>query len=75
VRWRDPQTPEEWQEAVDLAEAHVLIESARQYGLITGGPKVNVLRCTELLDLGRRRGHRPGKEAVKRMIGELARGR
>lgn len=31
---RDPLTPEEWQEAADLAELMLHIDSARQYGLI-----------------------------------------
>lgn len=37
---QDPQTPEEWQEAVNAAEFYTLVESARLYGLITNG-KVN----------------------------------
>lgn len=33
----EPETAEEWQEAVDVAELYLLLESARQYGLIEGG--------------------------------------
>ena len=58
-RPRDPQTPEEWQEAVNAAEFLLLIDSARQYGLIEGGPKVNGRRADAILDRGRRLGYLP----------------
>jgi hypothetical protein len=45
---RMPSTPQEWQEAADCAEFNLLIDSARKYGLITGGPEINVARCLEL---------------------------
>jgi hypothetical protein len=54
---RDPQTPEEWREAVMTAEVMLRIESARQYGLITGGPAIDVERCQELIERGRAAGH------------------
>ena len=44
----DPQTPEEWQEAADLAEFHLMIHATQRHGL-TGGPKINARRCRELL--------------------------
>jgi hypothetical protein len=46
----DPQTDEQWQEAADAADFLLLIDSARQYGLITGGPIVNVPRCIDILE-------------------------
>lgn len=55
----DPQTPEEWQVAVDGANAALLVDSARQYGLITGGPIVNVERCIEILERGKALGYLP----------------
>jgi hypothetical protein len=42
-----------------LAETCLLLDSARQYGLVTGGPEVDVARCLELLDRGRQLGHVP----------------
>ncbi len=48
----DPQTPVEWQEAVDVAHMLLTIDSARQYGLIKGGPAVNVDRCAEIIKRG-----------------------
>ncbi len=46
----DPQTPEEWQAAADGADFLLLLDSARQYGLIEGGPEANVGRCVEILE-------------------------
>lgn len=71
----DPENPEQWQEAVDLAEAMLQIDSARQYGLITGGPRVDAERCAELLARGAELGYRPDREAVDAVIGEFARPR
>lgn len=60
----DPETPAEWQEAVDAAEGLLLIDSARQYGLITGGPKIDVERCQEILRRGREHGVYPADAAT-----------
>jgi hypothetical protein len=46
---RDPQTPQEWQEAADTAHILLAIDAARQYGLVTGGPELNEQRCIEIL--------------------------
>lgn len=70
----DPETPEQWQEAVDCAEACLLIDAARQYGLITGGPAVNVERCVQIKAHGYRRGVSPRQVAVDRFINEICRG-
>jgi len=55
----DPETPLEWQEAVDCAHFYLLVESARAYGLISGGPEVNLARCEEILKRARGLGYRP----------------
>jgi len=55
----DPVTPHEWQEAVDAAHLWLLIDAARQYGLVTGGPAVDVGRCEEILAAGATAGFRP----------------
>lgn len=60
---KDPQTPQEWQAAVDSAELFLLIDSAKRYGLITG-PKVNADRCDEILSRGRRLGYSPRAHSV-----------
>jgi hypothetical protein len=56
---RNPNTPAEWQEAVDLAEFHLLVDSAKQYGLVEGGPRVNTRRCDYILREGKKRGVYP----------------
>ena len=67
-----PGTSQEWQEAVNLAEFLLLVHSARQYGLITGGPEVNVDRCVDMLARGARHGYRPVRSAVDAAIAAAA---
>ena len=52
----DPRSPEEWQGAVDMAAFLRIIEDCRMYGLVTGGPKVDISRCDDILEKGKRRG-------------------
>lgn len=52
----DPKTPDEWQTVVDAADGLLLLDAARQFGLLTGGPVVNAARCEELLGRGFDRG-------------------
>ncbi len=59
VSAREPHTDAEWHEAVDLAQLWLLVESARLYGLIAGGPVVNVRRCEQIIARGRKRGISP----------------
>lgn len=68
---RDPQTPEQWQEAVNGAEGALTLDAARQYGLVIGGPPVNVDRCCEILERGRHRGITPEADAVERFTAAL----
>jgi hypothetical protein len=63
-----PETPEAWQLAVDLAEGALSLDSARQYGLVAGGPKINVKRCEEILKRGRELGYSPSSEAIGRFL-------
>lgn len=49
---RDPRSPEEWREAMREAEFMILLDSARQYGLVAGGPIANVARCLEIIRKG-----------------------
>lgn len=65
---RDPETPAEWQEAVDSAYAWIAFESARIYGLVEGGPDVDIERCAEILAAGAERGYRPADDAIERLL-------
>ena len=47
---QDPKTPQEWQEAVDAAQFFTTFESCKMYGLVKGGPNVNMQRCEEILE-------------------------
>lgn len=68
---RDPRTKAEWQEAVDAAEAALLLDSASKYGLVTGGPTIDVDRAVDLITRGRRRGIVPAKDIAERLCDEL----
>lgn len=63
---RNPRTPAEWQEAADGAQVMLLIDAARQYGLVAGGPECNQERCVEILQLAKRRGIVPREDCVER---------
>jgi hypothetical protein len=67
---RDPITPLEWQDAVDGAQFYLHLDACRQYGLLTGGPEVNIERCEEILRRGDKLGYRPADavELVKKFI-------
>lgn len=72
---RLPETPEQWQEAVDLAHGFLAIESCRQYGLVTGGPRANVSRCEEILTLGKERGIAPREGAIETVAALIHQGK
>lgn len=55
----DPQTNEEWQQAVNDARFLLLLDSAKQYGLVETDIEVNVDRCDEILEEGRGLGFLP----------------
>lgn len=65
-----PKTQAEWQDAVDAAWALLGIDSARQYGLVTGGPEVNVANCLDMVRKGEAWGITPSDDANKRFIAE-----
>jgi hypothetical protein len=67
---RDPETDREWQDAVDAAKGALALESARTYGLVTGGPDVDVRRCNVILGRGasRRPPVLPSADAVERFL-------
>jgi hypothetical protein len=56
---QNPETAEEWQEAVNGAQFYLGVDSCRQYGLLKGGPQINVGRCIQILRRGRRKGYLP----------------
>lgn len=60
-----PKTKAEWQKLVDVAGFFLLLDSARQYGVITGGPNVNVERCCQIIEAGRKKGIQSRADAVQ----------
>lgn len=59
---RNPQTPEEWQEAVDAAKFFLLVHDCMLYGLIEDCPTINVERCEQPLMEGMQGGFFPLSE-------------
>lgn len=68
---KDPVSGNEWQEAVDAAKGALTLVSARAYGLVEGGPSVNIARCQSVLAQGRVRGITPRGDAVERFVFSL----
>ncbi len=56
ARIRDPRTPDEWRMAAAWAEVLLEVDSARHYGLVTGGPPINVDRCVAVCARAKARG-------------------
>lgn len=67
----EPETDVDWQEAADAAHGALVLDAAREYGFVTGGPKVNVERCERVLSAAKTRGITPARDAVERFAKEL----
>ena len=61
MKVRTPKTRAEWQDAVDSAAAARAVADCMMYGLIAGGPKINIARCDEILERGVGMGIRPSR--------------
>jgi len=70
----DPETPEQWQQAVNIAEFMLALDSARQYGLIETDIQLVVERCDDILRRGREKGFVPAsiEELCRCFIGGAA---
>jgi hypothetical protein len=68
---RQPLTVDEWNEAATLAAACLLIDDARLYGFVVGGPTVDRERCVEVLDQAARVGIVPTKLAAEQAALDL----
>ncbi len=66
-----PKTGQEWREAVNLAELYCLVDSAVKYGLVTFSGVIDINRCEEILEQGRRRGVFPVKAEVDALMRDL----
>lgn len=63
-----PKTRAEWQIAADAAAGALALDSMRQYGIVTGGPGVDVDRCDELLRRAAARKIVPAADATERFL-------
>lgn len=69
-----PVSNAEWQEAVNLATLLLLVDSGRQYGLITCSLDIDAERCRQILETGAARGFRPDEIEVDTLMRAIARG-
>lgn len=69
-RFSSPKTPKQWQDAVDAAQACIVLANARLYGLVIGGFEVRVSRCLEILAQGKAKGILPSADAIERFVTE-----
>lgn len=70
----DPQTPAEWQAAVDAADFFLLVDSACQYGLVVYDGQIHIDRCLDILRRGAAAGVVPSLPDRRRaMIAEYVR--
>lgn len=65
---KNPETSQEWQDVMDIADAAIRLDAARKYGLVKGGPKVNLKRCQEIVELAKSRGHCVGPNSIQKFI-------
>ena len=63
----------QWQAAVDAAQGCLALAAARELGLITGGPSVNVQRCEGIIREGAALGVTPTEGAVADFMTQLLR--
>lgn len=67
----DPQTPDQWQLAVDLADWYLHVDAARAYGLITTAVQIDVERCHQLVERGAALGITPSQDAPAKLTGKM----
>ena len=68
----DPETPQQWQEAVDAAQGILALEYARLLGLMTNTNEINVERCAAILTRGAELGVTPAEGAIRDFVCEAA---
>jgi hypothetical protein len=58
---KDPRGSKQWQEAVDLAAGLRAIADCKMYGLLEGGPEIDIRRCDQILERGALIGYSPSR--------------
>jgi hypothetical protein len=69
---QDPEAIEDWQLAVNLAQALISIDLASRYGRMDIDPKCNIQRCEDLLSRGKSLGVEPIGRQVDTIIRALS---
>jgi hypothetical protein len=64
---QNPETPEQWQAAVDMIVALLYMDSSQSHGLA----KVNVQQCADILQQAKALGYRPSDRNVARLTASV----
>jgi hypothetical protein len=65
---KSPETPKEWQEAVDAAQGALRMEAAQRYGLIDPVLYIDIARSNQILQRGKEKGYEPASDAAERFL-------
>ena len=68
-----PKSDAEMLVLVEQAEAWLLFDAAEKYGLITGGPTVDVARCEEIIAEGKERELEATQAGINAAVGRIVR--
>lgn len=72
----NPTTKQEWQEAIDAADAMLTLNAAIVFDLVDIPAQVDIRRCMHTISEGRERGMQPRREKLEEhLIGALDRER
>jgi hypothetical protein len=71
MKQEQPKTPQQWQEAVNLAELYSRVDAAVKYGFVEFTGTINLDRCHEMLERGRKRGVYPVQAQVDELLRQL----
>jgi hypothetical protein len=65
---QDPKTPDEWQEACNLAGAALALHASRASDPVGGGPEVDLARCQDIVRRARTHGIEPRNDEVEQLV-------
>jgi hypothetical protein len=66
-----PQSPDDWQNAVDAAQGILELDAMKQHGLIKGGPQCDAYRCLAFLAVAKALGYTPAADACEQLMNEM----
>lgn len=68
---QDPNTPQEWQEAINRAVLFRALHASKFYGMVEGGPTIDIDRCDEIFAQAIAQGYRPNATLEQLLAGYI----